>query len=103
MDEAAPHPGAEIYYDPQFLAQQEATRFFEPLLFKCAWTRHKGVLAHRDGDDEPARRYFSATQTRRFSRSTRAKSMKSSMRTPTSLQVVRQFNERPGELSGGTA
>jgi alkylated DNA repair dioxygenase AlkB len=33
--------GAEIYYDGQFLSAQEAGEFFDALLAKCSWRRHK--------------------------------------------------------------
>jgi len=34
-------PGAEIYYDKNFLAPEEATNMFEVLQKKCAWERRK--------------------------------------------------------------
>jgi len=34
-------PGAEIYYEKNFLAPEEATRIFDVLIEKCAWQRHK--------------------------------------------------------------
>ena len=34
-------PGAEIYYEEHFLAPGEAIQFFDALLIKCAWARHK--------------------------------------------------------------
>jgi alkylated DNA repair dioxygenase AlkB len=34
-------PGAEIYYEEHFLAPGKATQFFDALLAKCAWARHK--------------------------------------------------------------
>ena len=37
--EAISIPGAEIYYDKDFLPPQEATKLFELLLTKCAWER----------------------------------------------------------------
>jgi alkylated DNA repair dioxygenase AlkB len=47
-----PIPGAEIYYDTEFLAAQEATRFFEVLLSKCAWQRHRASFGHLFPRDE---------------------------------------------------
>ena len=34
-------PGAEIYYDRNFLPPEEATFFFNVLLEKCPWKRRK--------------------------------------------------------------
>ena len=34
-------PGAEIYYDKNFLPSEEATKLFEALLTKCAWERRR--------------------------------------------------------------
>lgn len=34
-------PDAELYYDASFLMTDEAHRYFESLLEKCAWKRHK--------------------------------------------------------------
>ena len=34
-------PGAEIYYEEDFLAPGEAAQFFDALLKKCTWKRHK--------------------------------------------------------------
>ena len=34
-------PGAEIYYDRNFLAAEEATKLFDVLQAKCAWERRK--------------------------------------------------------------
>jgi alkylated DNA repair dioxygenase AlkB len=39
--ERIPIAGAEIYYDAQFLDVSEASGFFEALLSKCSWRRHK--------------------------------------------------------------
>jgi alkylated DNA repair dioxygenase AlkB len=39
--EQIPIAGAEIYYDGQFLETGEANEFFEALLTKCSWRRHK--------------------------------------------------------------
>ena len=37
-----PIPGAELYYDPHFLSQEEASRLLNDLMPKCAWERRKG-------------------------------------------------------------
>ena len=34
-------PGAEIYYDKNFLAEEEAAKLFVALLTKCAWERRR--------------------------------------------------------------
>ena len=34
-------PGAELYYDPWFLNPDEADQYFEALLKKCDWKRHR--------------------------------------------------------------
>ena len=34
-------PGAEIYYEENFLSAEEATTLFHTLLAKCAWERRK--------------------------------------------------------------
>ena|SRR5437660_1152110 len=39
--ERIPVTGAEIYYDAWFLEASEASEFFEALLSKCSWRRHK--------------------------------------------------------------
>ncbi len=39
--ERIPVAGAEIYYNAQFLEVSEASGFFEALLSKCSWRRHK--------------------------------------------------------------
>jgi len=39
--EAVAIPGAEIYYEANFLAAEEATTLFAALLAKCAWERRK--------------------------------------------------------------
>ena len=44
-------PGAEIYYDRDFLSPDEADRYFEILLTKCEWQRHRtsfGTAVPRD-------------------------------------------------------
>jgi alkylated DNA repair dioxygenase AlkB len=39
--EAIAIPGAEIYYEKNFLSSEEATTLFNTLLAKCAWKRRK--------------------------------------------------------------
>jgi alkylated DNA repair dioxygenase AlkB len=39
--ETIPIPGAEIYYDKNFLSPQEATTLFNALRTKCAWERRR--------------------------------------------------------------
>ena len=39
--EAISIPGAEVYYDKNFLSSEEASKLFELLLTKCAWERHR--------------------------------------------------------------
>jgi len=34
-------PGAEIYYERNFLATEEATKLFDALMTKCAWARRR--------------------------------------------------------------
>jgi alkylated DNA repair dioxygenase AlkB len=44
-------PGAELYFDRDFLKPDEATHYFELLLKKCDWRRHKtsfGPVVPRD-------------------------------------------------------
>jgi alkylated DNA repair dioxygenase AlkB len=57
-------PGAEIYYDRNFLNAQEATSLFDILRTKCAWQRHRtsfGYAVPRDeayyGDPETSYTY----------------------------------------------
>ncbi len=45
-------PGAELYYEARFLAPDEAARFFDALLSKCAWQRHKTSFGHPVPRDE---------------------------------------------------
>ncbi|HEV2115680.1 MAG TPA: alpha-ketoglutarate-dependent dioxygenase AlkB [Terriglobales bacterium] len=45
-------PGAEIYYEEHFLASGEADEFFNALLKKCAWERHKTSFGHPVPRDE---------------------------------------------------
>lgn len=44
--EPLPIPGAELYYDEDFLPRPEASRFFDALLVRCAWQRHKGPFGY---------------------------------------------------------
>jgi hypothetical protein len=37
-------PGAEIYYERNFLAAEEATKLFDLLQAKCAWERRKTLF-----------------------------------------------------------
>src|SRR5215472_13791939 len=46
MMELVPIPGAELYYDEHFLLPEEASQFFNVLLSKCAWKRHKTSFGH---------------------------------------------------------
>ena len=44
-------PGAELYYDPNFLNPDEANQYFDALMQKCDWKRHRtsfGSLVPRD-------------------------------------------------------
>jgi alkylated DNA repair dioxygenase AlkB len=50
--DSIPIPDAEIYYDPHFLQPEEATRFFDTLLSKCAWERRRGSFGHVVPRDE---------------------------------------------------
>ena len=34
-------PGAELYYDPNFLSPNEANHYFDALMSKCDWKRHR--------------------------------------------------------------
>src|SRR5579864_6250911 len=45
-------PGAEIYYDEQFLPPDEATHLFDALMSKCAWERHRASFGHAVPRDE---------------------------------------------------
>lgn len=47
-----PIPGAEIYYERDFLASEEASQLFEILLSKCAWERRPGPFGHPVPRDE---------------------------------------------------
>lgn len=52
MIEMIPIPGAEIYYNHDFLSAEEATIFFNVLQTKCAWQRHKSSFNHAVPRDE---------------------------------------------------
>lgn len=45
-------PGAELYYEAHFLTPGEAARFFDTLLTKCAWQRHKTSFGYPVPRDE---------------------------------------------------
>jgi alkylated DNA repair dioxygenase AlkB len=45
-------PGAELYYDPDFLSPDEADRYFKILLAKCEWQRHRTSLGTAVPRDE---------------------------------------------------
>lgn len=45
-------PGAEIYYERNFLLSEEATLFFDTLQTKCAWRRHESLFKHPVPRDE---------------------------------------------------
>src|SRR5437763_11742254 len=44
--------GAEIYYAERFLPPDEAARFFDALLSKCAWERHQTSFGNAVPRDE---------------------------------------------------
>ena len=50
--ETIPIPGAEIYYDKNFLSAEEATSLFKILLTKCAWQRHRSSFKYAVPRDE---------------------------------------------------
>ena len=50
--EAIPIPGAEIYYDKNFLSAEEATALFNVLREKCAWERRKSSFKYAVPRDE---------------------------------------------------
>ena len=50
--ETIPIPGAEIYYDRNFLPPREATALFNALLDKCAWERRKSSFQYAVPRDE---------------------------------------------------
>ena len=45
-------PGAEIYYDRDFLNTEEAKLLFDALRTKCAWQRHRSSFNHAVPRDE---------------------------------------------------
>src|SRR5271167_177168 len=45
-------PGAEIYYDRNFLPAEEATILFDILQTKCAWQRHRSSFKYAVPRDE---------------------------------------------------
>lgn len=47
-----PIPGAELYYDPRFLSQEEASRLLNELMGRRAWERRKGSFGHTVPRDE---------------------------------------------------
>lgn len=47
-----PIPGAEIYYDKNFLPPEEATALFNALLNKCAWERRHSSFQYAVPRDE---------------------------------------------------
>jgi hypothetical protein len=46
-------PGAEIYYDKNFLSPEEATTLFNLLRTKCAWERRKSSFKWEEPGDHP--------------------------------------------------
>jgi alkylated DNA repair dioxygenase AlkB len=50
--ETIPIPGAEIYYDKNFLSPQEATTLFNALRTKCAWERRRSSFNYPVPRDE---------------------------------------------------
>ncbi|HEX8798809.1 MAG TPA: alpha-ketoglutarate-dependent dioxygenase AlkB [Terriglobales bacterium] len=52
MMEAVHIPGAEIYYDRNFLSTEEATLLFDVLRTKCAWQRHRASFKYAVPRDE---------------------------------------------------
>jgi alkylated DNA repair dioxygenase AlkB len=50
--ETIPIPGAEIYYDKNFLSPEEATTLFNVLRTKCAWERRRSSFQHAVPRDE---------------------------------------------------
>jgi alkylated DNA repair dioxygenase AlkB len=50
--ETIPIPGAEIYYDKNFLTPREATTLFNVLRTKCAWERHRSIFKYAVPRDE---------------------------------------------------
>lgn len=52
MMQAVLIPGAEIYYDRNFLSTEEATVLFDVLRTKCAWQRHRASFKYAVPRDE---------------------------------------------------
>ena len=50
--ETIPIPGAEIYYDKNFLSPEEATTLFNVLQAQCAWERRRSSFNHAVPRDE---------------------------------------------------
>jgi alkylated DNA repair dioxygenase AlkB len=50
--ETIPIPGAEIYYEKNFLSPEEATALFNVLRTKCAWERRRSSLKYAVPRDE---------------------------------------------------
>ena len=50
--ETIPIPGAEIYYDSNFLSPEEATILFNTLWTKCAWERRRSSFKYAVPRDE---------------------------------------------------
>ncbi len=50
--ETIPIPGAEIYYDKNFLSPDEATTLFNVLRTKCAWERRRSSFQYAVPRDE---------------------------------------------------
>ncbi len=50
--ETIPIPGAEIYYEKNFLSPEEATTLFNLLWTKCAWERRKSSFEYAVPRDE---------------------------------------------------
>ena len=50
--ETIPIPGAEVYYDKNFLSSEEATILFNMLRMKCAWERRKSSFKYAVPRDE---------------------------------------------------
>jgi alkylated DNA repair dioxygenase AlkB len=49
---AIPIPGADLYYEPNFLEIEEATELFQTLRSKCAWGRRQAPFGHSVPRDE---------------------------------------------------
>jgi alkylated DNA repair dioxygenase AlkB len=47
-----PIPGAEVYYDKNFLLPEEASELFDVLMAKCVWERRKASFNHAVPRDE---------------------------------------------------